>query len=162
MDPLLYPGFTKTSQGPSTQNLPKTRKDPLPGIYQKPSRTPWVSLGPWVVEKFVDSRYRYATDRITIRYSWCRPWHRLPDVIGSRHQSQHRVVRISTGTEFVPDGRKAAERSWWSADGYQYYWCLPMVTDVCQMVTNVYLMLAKESSVANPQKVAKIDEKSEK
>jgi hypothetical protein len=37
-----------------------------------------------------------------------------------------------------------------------------MVTDVCQMVTNVYLMLAKESSVANPQKVAKIDEKSEK
>jgi hypothetical protein len=33
------------------------------------------------------------------------------------------------------------------------------VTDVYLMLTNVYLMVAKESSVANPQKVAKIDEK---
>jgi hypothetical protein len=32
-------------------------------------------------------------------------------------------------------------------------------TDVLRMVTNVYLMVAKEFSVANPQKVAKIDEK---
>jgi hypothetical protein len=30
------------------------------------------------------------------------------------------------------------------------------------MVTDFYPMAAKESSVANPQKVAKIDEKSEK
>ncbi len=30
------------------------------------------------------------------------------------------------------------------------------------MVTNVYPMVAEDSSVANPQKVAKIDEKSEK
>ena len=35
---------------------------------------------------------------------------------------------------------------------------LPMVTDVYLMVTNVYPMVAEESSVANPQKVAKIDE----
>ena len=35
---------------------------------------------------------------------------------------------------------------------------LPMVTDVYPMVTNVYPMVAEESSVANPQKVAKIDE----
>jgi hypothetical protein len=35
---------------------------------------------------------------------------------------------------------------------------LPMVTDVYPMVTDVNLMLAEESSVANPQKVAKIDE----
>jgi hypothetical protein len=35
---------------------------------------------------------------------------------------------------------------------------LPMVTDVYPMVTDVYLMVAEESSVANPQKVAKIDE----
>jgi hypothetical protein len=33
-----------------------------------------------------------------------------------------------------------------------------MVTDVYPMVTDVYLMVAEESSVANPQKVAKIDE----
>jgi hypothetical protein len=33
---------------------------------------------------------------------------------------------------------------------------LPMVTDVNSMVTDVYPMLAKESSVANPQKVAKV------
>jgi hypothetical protein len=32
-----------------------------------------------------------------------------------------------------------------------------MVTDVYPMVTNVNPMLAEESSVANPQKVAKID-----
>jgi hypothetical protein len=35
---------------------------------------------------------------------------------------------------------------------------LPMVTDVYPMVTDVYPMVAEESSVANPQKVAKIDE----
>jgi hypothetical protein len=35
---------------------------------------------------------------------------------------------------------------------------LPMVTDVYPMVTDVYPMQAKESSVANPQKDAKIDE----
>jgi hypothetical protein len=34
-----------------------------------------------------------------------------------------------------------------------------MVTYVLPMVTDVYLMLAKESSVTNPLKVAKIDEK---
>jgi hypothetical protein len=39
---------------------------------------------------------------------------------------------------------------------------LPMLANVHPMVTNVYLMVVKESSVANPQKVAKIDEKSEK
>jgi len=39
---------------------------------------------------------------------------------------------------------------------------LSMVTDVLPMVTNVYPKVAKESSVANPQKVAKIDKKSEK
>ena len=33
-----------------------------------------------------------------------------------------------------------------------------MVTDVLPMVTDVYPMVAEESSVANPQKVAKIDE----
>ena len=33
-----------------------------------------------------------------------------------------------------------------------------MFTDVLPMVTNVYHMVAEESSVANPQKVAKIDE----
>jgi hypothetical protein len=33
-----------------------------------------------------------------------------------------------------------------------------VVTDVYPMVTDVYPMLAKESSVANPQKIAKIDE----
>jgi hypothetical protein len=33
-----------------------------------------------------------------------------------------------------------------------------MVTDVYPMVNDVNPMLAKESSVANPQKVAKIDE----
>ncbi len=33
-----------------------------------------------------------------------------------------------------------------------------MVTDVYPMVTHVYPMVAEESSVANPQKVAKIDE----
>jgi hypothetical protein len=33
-----------------------------------------------------------------------------------------------------------------------------MVTDVYPMVTDVYPMLAEESSVANPQKVSKIDE----
>jgi hypothetical protein len=33
-----------------------------------------------------------------------------------------------------------------------------MVTDVYPMATNVYLMVAEEYSVANPQKVAKIDE----
>jgi hypothetical protein len=33
-----------------------------------------------------------------------------------------------------------------------------MVTDVYPMATDVYPMLAKESSVANPQKVAKINE----
>jgi hypothetical protein len=37
-----------------------------------------------------------------------------------------------------------------------------MVTDVLPMVTDVYPMVAEEYSVANPQKVAKIDEKSEK
>jgi len=37
-----------------------------------------------------------------------------------------------------------------------------MVTDVYPMVTDVYLTVAKESSVANPQKIAKIDEKSDK
>jgi hypothetical protein len=35
----------------------------------------------------------------------------------------------------------------------------PMVTDVLPMVTDVYPMVAEESCVANPQKVAKIDEK---
>jgi hypothetical protein len=35
---------------------------------------------------------------------------------------------------------------------------LLMVTDVYPMVTDVYPMVAEESSVANPQKVAKIDE----
>ena len=39
---------------------------------------------------------------------------------------------------------------------------LPIVTDVYPMGTNVYPMVAEESGVANPQKVAKIDEKSEK
>ena len=34
-----------------------------------------------------------------------------------------------------------------------------MFTDVLPMVTDVYPMVAEESSVANPQKVAKIDEK---
>jgi hypothetical protein len=33
-----------------------------------------------------------------------------------------------------------------------------MFTDVLPMVTDVYPMEAEESSVANPQKVAKIDE----
>jgi hypothetical protein len=33
-----------------------------------------------------------------------------------------------------------------------------MFTDVLLMVTNVYPMVAEENSVANPQKVAKIDE----
>jgi hypothetical protein len=33
-----------------------------------------------------------------------------------------------------------------------------MFTDVLPMVTDVYPMVAEESSVANPQKVAKIDE----
>jgi hypothetical protein len=33
-------------------------------------------------------------------------------------------------------------------------WCLPMVTDV-------YPMVAEESSFANPQKVAKIDERNQ-
>jgi hypothetical protein len=37
-----------------------------------------------------------------------------------------------------------------------------MVTDVYPMVTDVYLMITEEFRVANPQKVAKIDEKSEK
>jgi hypothetical protein len=41
------------------------------------------------------------------------------------------------------------------------YRCLPKVTDVLPMVTNVYPMVAEESSVTNPQKVAKIDEKIE-
>ncbi len=36
---------------------------------------------------------------------------------------------------------------------------LLMVIDVLLMVTDVYPMLSKESSVANPKKVAKIDEK---
>ncbi len=36
---------------------------------------------------------------------------------------------------------------------------LPMLANVQPMVTNVYLMVAEESSVANPQIVAKIDEK---
>jgi hypothetical protein len=54
-------------------------------------------------------------------------------------------------------------------DGNRYYQCLPMVTDVLPMVTDVYPMgtdgdqllpmVAEESSVANHQKVAKIDEK---
>jgi hypothetical protein len=35
---------------------------------------------------------------------------------------------------------------------------LPMVTDVYPMVTDVYPMVVEESSTANPQKVAKIDE----
>ncbi len=39
---------------------------------------------------------------------------------------------------------------------------LPMVIDVYPMVTDVNPIEAEESSVANPQKVAKIDEKSEK
>jgi hypothetical protein len=34
-----------------------------------------------------------------------------------------------------------------------------MITDVLPMVTNFYSMVAEEFSVANPQKVAKIDEK---
>ncbi len=33
-----------------------------------------------------------------------------------------------------------------------------MLTDVYLMVTDVYTMVTEESSVANPQKVAKIDE----
>jgi hypothetical protein len=37
-----------------------------------------------------------------------------------------------------------------------------MFTDVLPMVIDVYPMVAEESSVANPQKVAKIDEISEK
>ncbi len=37
-------------------------------------------------------------------------------------------------------------------------WCLPMFTDVLPMVTNVNQMVPDESSVANSQKVAKIDE----
>ncbi len=36
---------------------------------------------------------------------------------------------------------------------------LPMVTDVLLVVADVYPMVAEESSVANHQKVAKIDEK---
>ncbi len=36
------------------------------------------------------------------------------------------------------------------------------ITDVLPMVTNIYPMVAEESSVANPQKVSNIDEKSEK
>jgi hypothetical protein len=39
---------------------------------------------------------------------------------------------------------------------------LLMVADVLPMVTNTYPMVAEESSVANPQKVGKIDEKLEK
>jgi hypothetical protein len=35
---------------------------------------------------------------------------------------------------------------------------LPIVTHVYPMVTDAYQMVAEESSVANPQKVAKIDE----
>ncbi len=35
----------------------------------------------------------------------------------------------------------------------------PMVTNVLLMVTDVCPMVAEESGVANPQKVAKIDEK---
>jgi hypothetical protein len=35
----------------------------------------------------------------------------------------------------------------------------PMVTDVLPMVTDVYPMVVMESSIANPQKVSKIDEK---
>jgi hypothetical protein len=35
---------------------------------------------------------------------------------------------------------------------------LPMVTDVYLMVTDIYPMVAEESSVANPQKNAKIDQ----
>jgi hypothetical protein len=35
----------------------------------------------------------------------------------------------------------------------------PMVTDVLPMMIDVYPIVAKESSGANPQKVAKIDEK---
>jgi hypothetical protein len=55
------------------------------------------------------------------------------------------------------------------ADAKDSYRCWPMVrrynrcyryfTDVCPMVNNFYPMVAEESSVANPQKVAKIDEK---
>jgi hypothetical protein len=36
---------------------------------------------------------------------------------------------------------------------------LPVVADVLLMVTDVYPMVAEEYSVANPQKVGKIDEK---
>jgi hypothetical protein len=39
---------------------------------------------------------------------------------------------------------------------------LPIFTDFYQMVTDVYPMVAEESSVANPQKVAKIDKKYQK
>jgi hypothetical protein len=37
---------------------------------------------------------------------------------------------------------------------------LPIVTNVLPMVADVYPLLAKESKVANPQKVAKTDKKS--
>ena len=44
------------------------------------------------------------------------------------------------------------------ADFFDITDVLPMVTDVYPMVTNVYPMVAEESSVANTQKVTKIDE----
>ncbi len=47
-----------------------------------------LSLERSVVEKVVDSRYRY-------QFSRSQPWHWLPDDIGSRQKSQNRVVSSS-------------------------------------------------------------------
>jgi len=39
---------------------------------------------------------------------------------------------------------------------------LQRVASVLSMVTNIYLMVAKESSIANPQKIGKINGKNQK
>jgi hypothetical protein len=59
------------------------------------------------------------------------------------------IPYISTGTKFAPDDKKAADRSLLRS-------VKPMVTDITDvlpMVTNVYPMVAKEASVANPHHI---------
>ena len=55
-----------------------------------------------------------------------------------------------------------ADAGRWFADITDVTNVLPMLANVHPMVTKVYPMVANYSSVASPQRVAKIDEKSEK
>jgi hypothetical protein len=71
------------------------------------------------------------------------------------------VIKVSIKSlEYQPAQNlyRMGERQPIEADDYPMKPMVIYITEVLPMVTDVYPMLAKESSVANPQKVAKFDE----